>query len=1322
MPQTKYLCWQWQNTSTFFHLEGHQKQVKLKVQLQLWQNVTLYRSMFQVKFEPDDPDFEQGGPGSVSAGLLRSFAPPGMTSSQSAAQWSGSSSAVRTHMRKILEDKSADSTTAVQNVQNVIEDLLKKNEYLLAQNDALGFKPNSRRGRLPGEVGRSREVVFPHVGQSTTFSMGHHTQGRVTAANSRHSPQREQVTSIPMGQLMRPKSPTRRCSIPERDKSHFNLALMESKVGCEESEKIFRVQEHEMVCAISSKTKFLKEGRLVSSIDINYYWCNFCTFSTTNKSQLLQHVIEHRFHCKHCRYQSFSRADIIHHSVHTHPGFQETATITQYCTLLSDYLRIHSPKERSLDNQRKRRGPPDDDGDEQPSSKIGKSGQGKGNQKGQKSYSTDYDLFDLNVEDLEEAVEDKGVVSQEVGSKSSSASSSLTTLSAQPDPPAPSQPAGPASSLMGQSARSHTESPVPDSGHPVITQVFSASTLPPALAPESPQPCGLQRPATSTGRSASSRASPSPTPSPLNPNSVGAGAMQQMRSNLYWSCGYCTFTSKSQSGIKDHSVRQHSGKPHRYVALIKPEDSSTPPLSKSGSGEDSNSSADQNLEIDVAEENLLSNSHDLTQTDNHAAESLQSGEPPVLVKQEPPELCESIVPIKVRFPTPRIQAKDTTCLKCYHCSYVSRLLGPLRNHILNRHKGKCLIGLGGMNSRVFMCTRSDCTFRSSSGQTFLNHSQECTAWLHEPTDVPVEPHLLECLQATVRVAEEVQALPSSAASSAAAAPSKVSYAKFSCIYCPYASSKTQTKRHVVKFHGSQCLIVRNVPAHRKKKRSSVFFCRWCLWEGERKAEHDRHIMFCKQAKATIDHMEGSNDADDSNLNNSPACNCEEKGEDSDSVIGVVADSDDDTLEPPDIIHTQEHFDRLHATCSTPGASTAEIDHSVAAVDLPNNVEGDQQCNASDNDEMPELYAIHSSATDSPAMSALHSTRPAAPLSHLKWRRDQGARYRKLKRGFMSKTSKRASRQQGSFFTQKSAPGGQRLKVNHGFQNRNTQRSFGNSRKWHESTNVTEVQCSRCAFESDSLSSLKAHIQSIHSQDVFFTFKSAYHRALHLKCVFYACPSPECSVYRYSEADVVHHYKLCHSSQPHPYLSQTYQPAPVKFMRRTNGQGAAKQSKLHSSTKASNVSCASKGCIENEKEFLCLYCEKYYYTSTVGQMKSHHSSAHPGQAVIIRDVIAYKNRQASRLSVCDQPSCDFSTYVTKEMDEHIATGHSEEKPEALAEHVQCTSCGWIATDESLVYKHVSDMHASDGGAAVVTLAHVDDQRTLQVERYISVQDG
>merc|ERR1712142_891802 len=54
-----------------------------------------------------------------------------------------------------------------------------------------------------------------------------------------------------------------------------------------------------------------------------------------------QHVISHRFHCIHCNYQSFSRADVIKHSSDAHQEFQETSESLKYCALLPDFLQVN---------------------------------------------------------------------------------------------------------------------------------------------------------------------------------------------------------------------------------------------------------------------------------------------------------------------------------------------------------------------------------------------------------------------------------------------------------------------------------------------------------------------------------------------------------------------------------------------------------------------------------------------------------------------------------------------------------------------------------------------------------------------------------------------------------------------------------------------------------------------------------------------------------------------------------------------------------------------------------------------------------------------
>ncbi|XP_076440282.1 uncharacterized protein LOC143279878 [Babylonia areolata] len=1245
----------------------------------------------QVKFEVEDPEYDQSlVPSTVTAGLLRSFhSPQVVTSSQSAAEWTGSSSAIRSELLKI---KDLNSSTTPQDVTSVIENVLKNNESVLAKNDAQGYKPQSRRGRPALDGSRSKDSVFPAVGHSLTFPTGPLTQGRVSGSGSRASLVSDhKILPTQLGQLMRPKSPTRRCAIQERDKSHFSLALMESKVGCEEGEKIFRVQEHEMVCAVSSQTKFLnKEGRLVSSVDISYYWCNFCNYSTTSKSFLMQHVMEHRFHCKYCRYQSFSRADVIHHSTHTHPGFQETAAITQYCTLLSDYLRIHNPSEVQLDQRGKRKDPPQDDGDTgyQPSGKVRRSEVSK--DKVQKSYSADFDLFDVHVEELKERVGDEeggsGASQESSGSGSSSSSSKPSSASSSstmvlPCPPDPGPPASSlVSSLVSQPMSAVTQSSALNGGQPVITQVFSASTLPPTLAPDVPV-AGNSQPVSVTTPQASP--SPTPPPPPFYANSVGAGAMQQMRSNLYWSCGYCTFTSTSQSGIKEHSVLQHSGKPHRYVALIKSEGSmSTPPATSA-------SSTDQTMESEGTTETGKAASAHVESSDR-----AESEEPPVLVKQEPVEAEDPSVPIRVRFPTPRNQSKDVTVLKCFHCSYSSRNLPPLRNHILNRHKGKCLVGVGGTSSRVFMCARSDCIFRSSSGQTYLSHSQECTPWLASET-ADVASHLKKCLEATIHVAEETQTALTSppvsgSSSAAAAAHSQVSYDQFSCIYCQcqFTWSKKQTKRHVLQCHSTKCLVMRDVKAHRNRKRSYVFFCRWCTWEGKTKEEHDVHSLVCLPAQGQGDSQRDDILYDDGEvclLGNGTPASCEDTGENGDRSVVLNSEEEED-LGPPDITHDEEDVDRLQFVG---GESSEHIATSTGLRSSSSTAEANPPCKTFLSDGVPQLYISDPNGIDSDDSDEAQSVSAAFPKDSDRepFPQNQRGGQRKARSG---------TKKDGVML----------LKTSYRVGRKGKHQSFSSATKYKRKP-LGSVQCFLCGFETDTLRSLKLHMKSRHNQHVVFSFRSLYHSSLHLKCRFFVCPLLDCPLYRYNEADVVSHYRQCHGKYPHLYLDPDYSPAPIKFQRRANLKPQENKIIVKREKKITGRSPPPSS--EPEGQYLCLYCDRYCYSNSISRMKAHHLAVHPSQPIVIRDVVAFKRKKMSRVSVCKNIHCDFSTYMGRCLEEHAATVHgSQWESDGAGQVMQCTVCGWMTCDDALVHQHLTSAHAGDNSATMVTLNPYDDQ--------------
>ncbi|XP_046330739.2 platelet binding protein GspB-like [Haliotis rufescens] len=159
-----------------------------------------------------------------------------------------------------------------------------------------------------------------------------------------------------LGKIVRPQSPTRTCSINPSDKSHIGLILSESRVTEKSCEKLLSVRTNEIVCALSSKTIYLSNsGQVISNIDLPYYWCNFCTFKTEEKHQLLTHLMDHRFSCQYCVFQTFSRVDVVRHTVQEHSEFD--GSDLKVCVLLPDLLKHglnqsndnskKSPKEKS---------------------------------------------------------------------------------------------------------------------------------------------------------------------------------------------------------------------------------------------------------------------------------------------------------------------------------------------------------------------------------------------------------------------------------------------------------------------------------------------------------------------------------------------------------------------------------------------------------------------------------------------------------------------------------------------------------------------------------------------------------------------------------------------------------------------------------------------------------------------------------------------------------------------------------------------------------------------------------------------------------------
>lgn len=452
-----------------------------------------------------------------------------------------------------------------------------------------------------------------------------------------------------------------------------------------------------------------------------------------------------------------------------------------------------------------------------------------------------------------------------------------------------------------------------------------------------------------------------------------------------------------------------------------------------------------------------------------------------------------------------------------------------------------------------------------------------------------------------------------------------------------------------------------------------------------KEEHDVHTHVCPEAPLDDGQPEGIL-YDDEGLcfldSSSTLEGFQYAGENRDR--GPPVASEDGDLGPPDITHDEDTVDGLCSECPdlTADSSTAE---------------SNLQCKTFLSDGVPHLYISDPNVIDSDDSTVVQSDSSQAKDTPSDDQHLSLARRKLQKKKSGTRKDSLLHVQYGNDIQKKVKP----------FSNKPTQSSFATSKHKPPKMKVTEVQCFLCRFNTDTLRSLKLHLKDKHGQQVSFSFRSLYHSSLHLKCRFFVCPMLDCTVYRYNEADVVIHYRQCHHSVPHQYLDPTYSPAPVKFQRRMNKRRSDKPEKPKTPDSLSQAG-QMPAFPEKEGQYQCLYCDQYYYSNSISKMKAHYLSVHPSMPIVVRDVMAFKNKRMSRVSVCENIHCDFTSYVPRRLEEHAATVHGDQWEMVRGSQVmQCTSCGWVTTDDSLVLTHLTTVHAGETGATMVTLNSDDD---------------
>ena len=558
-------------------------------------------------------------------------------------------------------------------VENIVNDLLKKNEELLAMNDAMGYKPNSRKSRATHDVHvkKSSRPAFPTTGKKTSFPVSQNLQGHISHPNcgEKHLLDHSKL------KMMRPKSPTRKSEFAFKDQTNFSTALMESSLGDPDIEQIFKVQDHELVCGIKGKSLMSnKENKVLASLDFGYFWCNFCSFMCNSKTLLIQHISEHRFSCKHCPYESFCRSDVLRHMGKMHSEFSDAAESFSYCTILADYLRVKSRVEDLDKNASKN---PDNDSDEVLPSMDGDSDQSKSRKR--KNDDEDQNLENcssppkLAKSNLSCHVQDKTLakINQQVQLRQKQSKKQLPSV---------------------------RDFEVFDMGVEEISGPYSSpgdvDTEDNNLAVSKQKPD--KNPITS----------PKLKVSDTCKNNKQSFHSKNSTLNIYLSCAYCSFQCLNETSMKEHCIKSHVGKKPRFVTLRKI--------------------------IDSGEENDVSNPDIASSTIVGSSSSIIN---PNYSSHDKSSNCAKskcvVLPGSERSHSEKKKKTETLMFRCYHCPYSARRSSSMKTHISYTHQGKGLVAINDESQKrvwIFFCARDDCSFKSNSGSSFLQHVHQCTPW------------------------------------------------------------------------------------------------------------------------------------------------------------------------------------------------------------------------------------------------------------------------------------------------------------------------------------------------------------------------------------------------------------------------------------------------------------------------------------------------------------------------------------------------------------------------------------------------------------------
>ncbi|XP_060082341.1 uncharacterized protein LOC132561654 [Ylistrum balloti] len=688
-------------------------------------------------------------------------------------------------LRGILSNMLSDTSKEL-SVKTVIEDLLQKNEYLLAQNNAGLYKPQPR---------NMSYKKYDDTGSK------YYAQSSASVYNINNGPA---MSKAGMSAILRPGSPTLTCPAPKKENA--SMSMLELGVLDSTTEKTLCNITQEVVCGVASKAFIMTQEGVNIQTDLQFYWCNFCPFKTESKQNLSGHVLEHRFHCKTCEYQSFSRADVIRHAVQEHSDFYETAKTLKFCSFLPDFEEktensVSKSSKRKLNQEKEvpvKRAKVDSDKDLTGDTK--KTLEVKEKTKKTQKKDDDYECFEMEVDEVDDDNNNNyGSEEDEEEDNEERATETIITPSSKKET-AKTMPI----SVPNLLKQSPVKTPTPVSSSSNISATLST-------------------------KSAS-------TPSTKGGNTV------TVSSGLCWNCGYCEFVTLSQTFLKTHLNSQHTGKAHKYVAMLV------------SSQEEMNRIKEKDSTMYQNPNTLVYGNIGAPQSSSTFNPAISSSIPHVSMTTSGSGNDSTSIPDRDNadydsesdedFIPAEQKKKYPLTYKCAHCNFNAPVCFKIKEHLQIKHIGCVLYSLDmravklKQRRYVFFCHRKNCSFTTKKTEEYLNHSESCTPWLETGCPEKVDAAAKKCLELTRSFSSKISQKAFQMAKNFKSSKT----AEYACVHCSYTSNNnTRVKKHVLSNHKDNDTLMKDLQAHRMKKKMYVYFCKYCLWETRNDGELTDHL-------------------------------------------------------------------------------------------------------------------------------------------------------------------------------------------------------------------------------------------------------------------------------------------------------------------------------------------------------------------------------------------------------------------------------------------------------------------------------------------------